>query len=164
MNTPCAARVLSVAAMLMVGAPLVTAQPHPLEWLAGTWCGGSEDRPTLEHWMAPAGGEMQGLGRSLKDGRMASFEFLRIADVEGTLTYLAQPGGRPPTAFAMTGSGPNWARFENPQHDFPTRIEYRREGDALAAEIAGPGRDGSDRRIAFGFERCAAPPAQASGK
>jgi hypothetical protein len=28
-------------------------------------------------------------------------------------------------------------RFENPSHDFPQRIEYRRDGNVLRAEASG---------------------------
>lgn len=157
MILPRALSLLALSTLLMVAAPISAGQPHPMDWLAGSWCGGSADRPALEHWLAPAGGEMMGLARSLKDGRVVSFEFLRIAELEGKLTLVAQPGGRPPTMFALAERGAHWARFENPQHDFPTRIEYRREGDALAAEISGPGRDGAERRIGFGFVRCEGP-------
>jgi hypothetical protein len=29
--------------------------------------------------------------------------------------------------------------FENPAHDFPTRVAYRRDGDRLVATVSGPG-------------------------
>lgn len=50
--------------------------------------------------------------------------------------------------------GENWVVFENPQHDFPKRIEYRRDGTALKASISGPGDDGKILRIPFDYRRC----------
>jgi hypothetical protein len=37
----------------------------------------------------------------------------------------------------MVAAGPTEAVFENPGHDFPQRIIYRREGDSLIARIEG---------------------------
>jgi len=124
------------------------------DWLAGHWCGGDATRQTEEHWLPPVNGETLGLNRTLADGRMLEFEFLRIVTHEGALAYLAQPAGRPSTAFRWTAGGDTWARFENPAHDFPTRIEYRRIDDQLRAEIAGPDGKGGEQRMGFEFQAC----------
>ncbi len=108
-----------------------------LAWLAGTWATDAPDGPhTEEHWLAPAGGTMVGVSRTVADGRTVFFEFLRIvADDEG-IGYLASPLGRdPPTRFAVQSAGPNTVTFINPGHDFPQRIEYRRDGDRLYARV-----------------------------
>lgn len=44
--------------------------------------------------------------------------------------------------------------FENLAHDFPNRVEYRRDGTGLRAVIAGPGRNGKKREIPFENHRC----------
>ena len=141
--------------------PTEPAPTPQLDWLAGHWCG--DDSPRVEEtWLPAVGGELHGIGRTLGPDCVLAFEFLRIAKHEGALSYLAQPGGRPPTAFAWTAGGADWARFENPQHDFPTRIEYRRQGDGLQAEIAGPDDAGGEQTIQFGFKPCAKAAAPAS--
>lgn len=152
---------LSIAPLLLL--PLlmpvqVQASPPALDWLAGHWCGGDATRQTEEHWLPPADGALLGMSRTLAGGRMVDFEFLRIVEQEGAFVYLAQPRGRPPTAFTISDSGPDWVRFENPAHDFPTRIEYRREDDRLDAEIAGPDGKGGERRMRFAFRSCSAAP------
>lgn len=73
------------------------------------------------------------------------------ADLDGVQSYIAQPGGKPPTAFKRTAGGETWARFENPDHDFPQRIEYRREGDRLHAEVAGRGKNGEEAVLGFDY-------------
>ena len=40
----------------------------------------------------------------------------------------------------MTASGADWARFENPQHDFPKRVEYRRTSSRPARGNRRPGK------------------------
>lgn len=123
-------------------------------WLAGHWCakdqGGAE-----EHWLPPAGGLMLAVNRTVQPGRRTAFEFLRIELIDQVPTYIAMPQGKPGTAFARTAGGSDWIRFENPSHDFPQLIEYRRVGKQLRAEIAGPGEGGQEMRMAFEFARCA---------
>lgn len=111
-----------------------------LAWLAGRFISdsrASEGQQVLEeHWGPPLGGAMLGTARTVKGGRMASFEFLRIVERDGGLVYVAQPGGGPPVEFVLTELGPARALFENPHHDYPKRILY----EHLAAPPGG--RDG----------------------
>jgi hypothetical protein len=130
------------------------AQTDGFDWIQGDWCGGADNERIEEHWLSSHGGLRLGLGRTLKGSRTSSFEFLRVNLVDGVATYIAQPQGAPPTAFRRTAGGQNWVRFENPQHDFPKRIEYRRTGNDLYAEIAGPGEDGKEIVIPFAYTAC----------
>lgn len=126
----------------------------PLDWMAGHWCTDS-GRPSVEEvWLPPRGDVLVGLGRTYTTDRTVGFEFLRIAGVDGVQSYIAQPGGQPPTHFARTAGGEDWVRFENPQHDFPQRLEYRRDGDNLQVEVAGPGNNGVEAAIRLEFSAC----------
>lgn len=107
-----------------------------LAWMAGSWSGEEGGTRSEEHWTRPAGGLMLGLHRDLRDGR-AGFEFLRIAETGEGVVYLASPGGREPTAFPLLESSPGRAVFANPEHDFPQRILYWRDGDDLCAAVEG---------------------------
>ena len=72
-------------------------------------------------------------------GAKTAFEFLRIEESSGKITYLGQPAG--PTADAVPAGGERdgeRAVFANPQHDFPQRILYWREGASLCAAVEGP--------------------------
>jgi hypothetical protein len=130
------------------------AQTDGFDWIQGDWCGGVENERIEEHWLSSHGGLRLGLGRTLKGARTSSFEFLRIDVVDGVASYIAQPQGAPPTTFKRTAGGKDWVRFENPQHDFPKRVEYRRNGNALYAEIAGPGEDGKELVIPSAYTAC----------
>jgi hypothetical protein len=123
-------------------------------WIAGHWCHESRGKLIEEHWLPAQGDLMLGLGRTVKGGKTVSFEFLRIESTDGGANYLAQPQGSPPTAFRLTASGLEWARFENPRHDFPKRIEYRRSSSGLHAQIAGAGEGGKELVISFDYEPC----------
>jgi hypothetical protein len=111
-----------------------------ISWLAGNWSGRAGATELEERWTKPAGGAMLAVSRTLKDGRMVAFEFLRIVEKEGGLVYIAQPGGRPPTEFTLTEIGSRSAAFENPTHDFPKRIEYKLTGNTLTATISDGGQ------------------------
>lgn len=109
-----------------------------LAWMAGEWTGQQGRVAMTESWMAPAGGVMLGLHRDVAGPDRSFFEFLRIApDESGTPVYHASPGGRPATAFRLLECGPGRAVFENPEHDYPQRIVYERDGETLVARIEG---------------------------
>lgn len=143
---------LGVGLALWAGAAMA-ARPG-LDWLAGHWCGGDGERRIDEVWLPEAGGVLVGMSRTAKGEKNESFEFMRIVSDGESANFHVQPNGVPPTVFAMAAQGEGWIRFENPEHDFPNRIEYRRDGDRLHAYIAGPGRDGKELRIPFEYRRC----------
>lgn len=106
------------------------------EWLAGRWCGADGPRgQTCETWQAAAGGTMLGTSQTVKGSKTVAFEFLRIAMDGDTAVYLPQPGGKPPVAFRAVPGGEG-VTFVNAAHDYPQRIQYRRTGDTLTAEIS----------------------------
>lgn len=123
-------------------------------WLTGRWCAADGDEQVEELWLSPRGTTLLGLSRTTNAEETVAFEYLRIVEAGGELQYVAQPAGRPPTVFSLGASGEQWVRFENPAHDFPQRIEYRRDGDRLRAEIAGPGDGGRELVISFDYRRC----------
>jgi hypothetical protein len=136
--------------------PLAESSGEVLAWLAGNWCGKDESQLLEETWLSPHANEVIGISRTLAGGRMISFEYMRILEIEGVITFIAQPNGEPPTNFKRSDGGENWIRFENRQHDYPQRIEYKREGEALLAEIGGPGAEGKEAVISYRYSRCPA--------
>lgn len=150
-------------ASLLLACASAQANPFaPIEWLAGCWAQQGREAGSVEHWMAPTGGAMLGMARTLKNGRVIEFEFMQIrADVDGALSFIAQPQGRPPTEFKLLRQGKGGedseAVFENPVHDFPQRVIYRREAaDRLVARIEGTMK-GKERGIDFPMQRTACP-------
>lgn len=110
-----------------------------LGWLSGNWVSETKQGWTEEHWTPPRGGVMMGVNRSGQGETANAFEFMRIAPVEGgALSYWAWPNGKAPAAFRLVSSSADEAVFENPNHDYPTRIVYRRKGDTLIGTISGP--------------------------
>lgn len=124
------------------------------DWLSGHWCAEGGGQLLEEFWLPPEGNLALGVGRTVKNDITVSHEFMRIETRDGVTQYIAIHDGQPPTPFRLTASGADWARFENPQHDFPKRVEYRRTSSGLRAEIAGPGKDGKEAVIPLEFRRC----------
>lgn len=144
-------------ALALAAGPAAAGQPEAgLSWMAGHWCSEAQGRRIDEVWLPEAGGALHGLSRTVRGGKVESFEFMRIVSDGDTASFHVQPNGAAPTVFVMADRGDGWIRFGNPAHDFPNRIEYRRDGDRLLAWISGPGRDGKDVRIPFEYRACAA--------
>ncbi|MGH9947059.1 MAG: DUF6265 family protein [Pyrinomonadaceae bacterium] len=110
-----------------------------LSWMAGCWEMNKNGRVTTERWAKPTENLMLGTSQTVKDGKTAAFEFLRVVNNGHGLIYVAQPSdAKAPTAFAAVKSSPNEVTFENLKHDFPQRIIYRLESaDSLFARIEG---------------------------
>jgi hypothetical protein len=132
---------VAAAASLLIGAAPARTEVEDLAWLAGTWLAQEADGSwTEERWASPRGGVMLGTSLAGKGGTAGWFEYMRIAKGEDKrLAFFASPGGAPASAFPLVRSGRKEAVFENPAHDYPTRIVYRREGHVLSATISGPG-------------------------
>lgn len=112
-----------------------------LGWLAGHWVREGTDGWAQESWTAPRGGVMLGTGLTGKGSVAKSFEFMRIAESPetGRLIFWGSPGGKDPVAFPMVTGGRQEVTFENPKHDYPTRISYKRRGEVLTATTSGAG-------------------------
>ena len=84
-----------------------TSELADLGWITGHWSGPVGRANSEEHWIAPAGGAMFGVSRTIAKDRVVAFEFLRIEKRSDGIFYVAQPGGRPPT-----GEEDRWDRCD----------------------------------------------------
>ena len=108
-----------------------------LSWLAGCWASEAGGPGSGEQWMAPAGGSLLGLNRTVREGRTVSYEFMRIYESGDSLTYVAQPSGQSVTSFELVRLEQHEVVFENLAHDFPQRVAYRLDGNVLRARVEG---------------------------
>ena len=128
-------------------------QAHKLGWLQGCWAVVNQGRAIEEQWMAPRGGTMLGMGRTVRGSTLVEYELVLIKEQEGRLAYEAHPSGQPTATFTATTASDGSVVFENPQHDFPQRVGYRRHGaDSLQAWIEGQA-NGKSRRVDFSYQR-----------
>ena len=108
-----------------------------LGWLSGSWFSRKGKRTSEEHWTHAAGGTLLGVNRTVVAGRTVHYEQLRLERRKGGIYYVASPLGQKTTAFKLVRQSGRTAVFENPQHDFPKRIIYRRRGRTLHVRIEG---------------------------
>ena len=158
----------ALAILLFAAAFAAAAAERGLErvaWLAGCWRAEGGEVGSGEQWLAPAGGTMLGVSRTVKQGVTVTHEFMQLREVaDGNVVFIAQPAGQAEGRFTLMAGGPAEAVFENPQHDFPQRVIYRlEEGGRLRARIEGkaPG-NGAIKAVDFPMQRvpCEPPPAQ----
>ena len=151
-----------VVAFLLFAADDASAQELTIDrvkWLQGCWQTTRGEATIEEQWMAPRGGTMLGMGRTVRGSTLAEYELVLIKEQEGRLAYEAHPAGQPTATFTATTASDGSVVFENPQHDFPQRVGYRRDGaDGLQAWIEGQA-NGKSRRVDFSYQRarCDAP-------
>jgi hypothetical protein len=130
-----------------------------VKWLQGCWQATRGEATIEEQWMAPRGGTMLGMGRTVRGGKTAEYEMVLIKEQGGVLAYEAHPSGQPSATFVSTTASDTTVVFENAKHDFPQRVGYQREGtDGLHAWIEGE-INGKARRVDFAYRRarCEAP-------
>jgi len=135
-----------------LAAALIQTAPAPipdLSWIAGYWLDCTDGREASETWSDPRGGLSVGHALTVENGRV-SFEVSHLRRTAQGFAYVAQPGGAPPTVFVVAETGPMRVVFANAENDFPTRVIYERDGDALTARIEGE-IDGQARSMQWNF-------------
>jgi hypothetical protein len=118
---------------------------EPLRFMAGCWQGtGVNGQVIEEHYTAPSANLILGMTRYTRNGVATGYEFSTIAWKDSAVVLTPRPEGQQPVPFRLVAMDPRSAAWENPAHDFPTRIAYRRVGgDSLVARIEGPGPAGA---------------------
>jgi hypothetical protein len=145
-----------IAMALAVTPPVAPSDIDKLGFIAGCWTMVRPNGTKIdEQWFAPSGGAMVGMSRSVRDGKLREYEFMRIAPGDdGKLRYVAIPSGQPEAAFPVKDIADGAVTFENPEHDFPQRILYRLvDKDTLVARIEGS-VGGQARSADFPYKRC----------
>ena len=140
--------ILSLSLVTAAGALAARVSAHgplePLRFMAGCWQGpGAKGQVVEEHYTAPSANLILGMTRYTRNGVATGYEFYTIAWEDSTVVLTPRLEGQAPVPFRLASMDARSAVWENPAHDFPTRILYRRAaGDSLVARIEGPGPDG----------------------
>ena len=121
-------------------------------WIAGCWDLTRSGRHVVENWTSAEGGTIMGISRTVSNGKTSEWEFLIIREGAKGLEYVAKPSRQPEATFTSTTVSSTELVFENPAHDFPKKIIYKRDGDTLVASIEGP-MNGQTRRIDLPYKK-----------
>jgi hypothetical protein len=147
---------LVTLAALLVGAAAqagACASLEPARWLLGSWVADGGKRIVTETWTeaSPTTFEGSGVTRDRTDGSVVDGEALRLVAMGDGVFYVAKVAHNEyPVAFRLTTCEADRLVFENPGHDFPRRLEYRRvDGDRLEVHVS----DGAERGFKLDFRR-----------
>lgn len=121
------------------------------KWMTGTW--GRQNTKlgssAFESWEKMTKKGFSGQGITLQGADTVFVEKLSIVKKENKLYYVAEVSQNvAPTYFKITSYSKNGFVCENPDHDFPKKIEYKLQGNILTATISGEGKE-----IPFQFRR-----------
>lgn len=121
-----------------------------LSWLTGCWRSTSTNPNVItERWSPLAGNMMMGVGQTVNGNTTVEFEYTRMVQDGANVFFIAKPSQNPDeTAFRLIRLAGQEAVFENPEHDFPQRVIYRRTGDNLTGRIEG---NNNGRTMAIDF-------------
>ena len=149
---------LAAAALVLGASPTgPTARVTEVAWLAGCCEQAAGPRLVEEQWTRPRGGLMLGVGRTVRGDTLVEDEQTRIFERGGRLVFGANPSGQASAEFESIEVSDSSVTFENPAHDFPQRVMYRRRGaDSLIARVEGM-RSGKLRGADFPYARVTCP-------
>lgn len=121
--------------------------------LLGEWMAVDRSSTFRESWTKSTQRTFEGSGteRSNPDDALIGSEDLRLVEMEGGVYYISKVAHNAlPIAFKLTSCDGGTYVFENPAHDFPRRLEYRRDGqDWLVVRVS----DGGEKGFTVNFRR-----------
>lgn len=137
-----------IAAVLVAVCCSVNAQtPSRIEdlgWLVGTWkrVNNKPGQTGSERWLIDPEIGLRGYGVTLKGNDTIFIEKMRIVNGDNNALYfVADVIENPkPVYFRITSVHQSDFTCENPDHDFPKRIYYRRKMKQLDVTISGNGK------------------------
>jgi uncharacterized protein DUF6265 len=123
-------------------------------WMSGCWVSDDGRQRIEECWMKPAGQTLIGTSRTVAGGKTVFTEYAEIRETKDGTAYTVSLGlGARPVSFQLVRATVDEAVFENPAHDFPQRIVYKRDSaDSLFARIEGREK-GISKAIDFRYKR-----------
>ena len=126
-----------VAALMLFGAQ-AGGDVAQLAWLSGAWAERKADGSwTEEYWTPPRGELMLGAGMTGRGTTVRHFEHMRIyKGADGAIAFVGMPNGDKGVRFPLARMTVDEVVFENPAHDFPQRVRYRREGPTIVATVS----------------------------
>lgn len=125
-----------------------------VEWLLGTWQRQQKNGFLYEHWERGDSTHFSGLAFTLKGKDTLVTERMKMLQTDTALFFVAVVAHNDSAVyFKLTSADSGRMIFENPKHDFPTRVIYRAAPpDSMYARIEGVIK-GQDKGIDFLFSR-----------
>ena len=110
-------------------------------WFIGSWQNMSNDGLFVENWKYVSDSLYQGESYILQNNDTVFYESIELEKQNNEWHYIVSVKGQnkeEPVSFKLTSLSPNQLVFENPKHDFPTKITYLKiSEDSIVASISG---------------------------
>jgi hypothetical protein len=135
--------VIGLLVIMQTSYAQVSSDLKKISWLEGKWerTNTKPGKKGFEVWTKVSSTEWRGNGVNLSGTDTTFVEKLKLVVKDGTPYYVADvPENQKQVFFKFTEFTDNGFVCENPQHDFPKKISYQREGDKLKAIISGDGK------------------------
>lgn len=111
------------------------------KWLLGDWEHTIPEGRFTESWEQANDSVYAGKSFFIAEKDTTFAEYIQLTEDNGKLKYIVSvkgQNGEEPVAFTLTQASDSQLVFENPQHDFPDKIIYRKiSADSVVAEISG---------------------------
>jgi Domain of unknown function (DUF6265) len=131
-------------------------QLEKANWLIGNWGNTTPEGILSESWKKENDSVYKGQSFFVIGKDTVFAEYIDLAETNGKLTYTVSVKGQnneAPVPFEMTSATENQMVFENPKHDFPSKITYTKvNNDSLVAEISGM-QKGKPAKETFAMKR-----------
>lgn len=112
-----------------------------MNWLIGNWEQSLPDGTLKETWTMQNDSTFSGDSYFINTKDTVHFESIQLVQKAEELTYIATVVGQnneQPVAFKLTSDTDDTFTFENPAHDYPQKISYKKvSGTSLIASISG---------------------------
>lgn len=130
---------------------------HHAEWLLGNWGSTSPEGKWVENWQKVNDTVFNGESYFIVNDKDTVFgETVVLRQVNNRVSYtvsVPKQNDEKPVRFDMTGMTAKEMVFENPAHDYPTKIVYTEPvKDSLVATIYGK-KNGKDKSETFKMKR-----------
>jgi len=127
-----------------------------VNWLVGSWHNTSPEVSSTEIWEKKNDSTLAGTSFVIVGKDTVSYETICLEQNGTALFYIPtvkEQNGAQAIKFTLTSLTTNKMIFENPKHDFPTKITYNKiSNDSMSAEISGM-IEGKEKKEQFPFVR-----------
>lgn len=117
------------------------AKLEKMKWLVGNWEQKLPDGIISESWAKENDSTFSGKSYFIKGKDTIHLESIVLMQKKDDLLYIPTVNGQnndEPTTFTLTSEADNTFSFENPAHDYPQKITYKKINDTnLLATISG---------------------------
>jgi Domain of unknown function (DUF6265) len=147
-------KLVLLMALSTIGSNLLAQKADAFKWVVGNWKINTGNGMIAESWQLVNDSTLEGKSYFIKiNNDSIPQESLQLAFREGSWYYISTVNGQnnnQPVSFKVIFLKGTEFISENPAHDFPQRIAYRRIGKQVFASIEGS-RNGKYAKINFDF-------------